>query len=130
MSELPTPEQRQRQELKQAVEEVVQGLLYPSESDEPFVWIELPGAGQEPLDLERLRTALGLKPSTPLEWPDTKTFWEALDAEPRFTELRATLEGLLGQLWICRAGSVEVSVYILGRHGEDLVGLKTLSVET
>jgi hypothetical protein len=112
----------------------VQGLTYPSESDEPF-------------DVVRWENPQGLDPARVLEAKVGKgrnvravspdEFFGALrdadDAE-RYAALRKVLELVVQQLKVFRVGEGEVTVdvYVVGLAKADrsVVGVHTVSVET
>jgi len=131
----------QSETLKQVFENAVEGLLYPSESDEPFEYVCL-ASEAEALNAARLLALLGLPSATPVEaqslddffadLTEAQAWWgdkEKADAE-KYQALRQLLQDRLELAWVFRVGEVEVEVYVLGRHGSDWVGVRTLSVET
>ena len=131
---------KSQEKVKQALETAVEGLLYPSESDEPFRYICWQGV--EELNSTRLLDLLGLPAETGVESQSPDDFFaelveeqegwgdaEKADAE-RYQALRRILEAHLDSLHIFRVGEVEVGIYLLGHCEGDLVGLRTLSVET
>ncbi len=114
------------------LEQASKGLLYPSESDEPFAGVALGGNQGESVETLIARIAGGRK----VEEVGVEQFFGELqvgeDGEG-FRELRRSLESQLTALRIFRVGSgeVEVDVYLIGRGGSGRwVGLKTKSVET
>jgi nuclease A inhibitor-like protein len=115
--------------LKERLEAACKGLLYPSESDEPFEFVRLEGAGRKSLTAERLLAALGLDAATPVREQTVDAFFEALPEE-EFGALRKALEAELRGLKVFRVGEVEVKVYVMGRAAGAWVGLRTMSVET
>jgi hypothetical protein len=107
-----------------------EGLLYPSESDEPFVpfrWKMVQGETAEAA-VERNAKANG-----PIESVESERFFDELkasdDAEG-FDELREALERALPGHAVVRAGKTRVSVYLIGAGAGDWIGLETKSVET
>lgn len=113
--------------LKQAVD----GLTYPSESDEPFdvvVWIG-PGSARDQI------IAHAAKGRSIDEVP-VETFFAQLDdadEAPRYRQLQQLLIADLQNFSIFRvgAGEVRVDIYLLGRTQDgSWAGLHTISVET
>ena len=110
----------------------VAGLLYPSESDEPFEVFTLPateGSSRAAVAARATANANAMSEQT-LE----AFFGELVDDDQaiRFESLRKVLESNLSGLGVFRVtrGS-EVDVYIVGRALDGAwIGLKTLSVET
>jgi hypothetical protein len=122
----PSPEIEQ---LKKAVE----GLTYPSESDEPFdvfFWDAKGSASAKDQVVVHAGKGRGIE-----EVPVEKFFADLKDSEDadRFEKLRHVLESQLAGLKVFRVGTgeVRVDVYLIGktRSGE-WAGLHTVSVET
>ena len=115
------------QPLRQAVE----GLTYPSESDEPFdvfVWTAAPSAR------DAVAAHAG-KDRKMTEVPVEQFFSELDDSDDaeRYRALQKILRSALSDLQVFRAGEgeVEVDVYLLGRlKSGQWAGVHTLSVET
>ncbi|MGC4033606.1 MAG: nuclease A inhibitor family protein [Tepidisphaeraceae bacterium] len=108
----------------------VDGLLYPSESDEPFEVIDRPLAKGQTV---RQAAHGWFESKSPVIEQPVDEFFAALegsDDEARFAALRELLEAGLTDLSVFRVGEVQVEVFLLGRAGDRLIGLKTLSVET
>src|SRR4051794_32124715 len=112
-------------ELLRLLSEASAGLLYPSESDEPFeafVWQATES------DALRQLAALG-KPIVPLREQSAEEFFQELiagDDGPRYAQLRALLESRLAGLRVLRIGEIEVAVYLIGRASfGDWAGLRT-----
>ncbi len=109
-----------------------EGLLYPSESDEPFEvfnWGPAPAAGPTTRDAVLRRSG-----KAPLQEVAVDQFFSELqssDDADRFNALKTTLQTQLANLKIFRAGSINVDIYLIGQSpSSELVGLKTSSVET
>jgi len=110
----------------------VAGLLYPSESDEPFdvVWWQ----AREGKSAREAVAAHGA--GRKIETVPIDAYFSQLDESDdarRFRMLRQTLESRLSDLSVFRvgAGEVRVDVYLIGRNrNEDWVGVHTVSVET
>ncbi|MFN7134399.1 MAG: nuclease A inhibitor family protein, partial [Myxococcales bacterium] len=122
-------------------EAAVDGLLFMSESDYPFDYVQFPGAGKA--SAQDLAKLLGRPAGTPVEQrsmddffnPRTQpqSWWEPeqhVDAQ-KYRQLRQTLEGNLTDLRVVRVGEIEIGVYLVGRNRfGDLVGVRTTSIET
>lgn len=124
---LPADEALQR--LRKAVE----GLTYPSESDEPFDVLVWDGAtGKTVRDVVAERVGRGRKVTA----VSVEAFFGQLDGAdeaPRYRELRAALEKSMKELSTFRVGDgeVRVDVYVVGRLSDGHVaGVHSVSVET
>lgn len=108
----------------------VDGLFYPSESDEPFEPFVWPAADGRTARQAVERHAVVERP---LASQTVEAFFSDLtgsdDAE-RFAALRALLEDRLTGLKVYRAGETQVDVYLIGRHVGGWAGLRTRSIET
>jgi hypothetical protein len=112
----------------------VQGLTYPSESDEPFEVIRW--ENPQGLDPERVLEAKVEKGRKVRAVPPDEFFGalrEADDAQ-RYEALRKVLESVVQQIKVFRVGEgeVKVEVYLVGLAKADraVVGVHTVSVET
>lgn len=128
------------EELLASLEEAAQPLLFPSESDHPLQPFRWDGDAPSP---EALRAAQGAAAEAPVEVTTVGDFFapvlepaeEAGDAAladaGRFRRLVALLEDHLTDLRVYRVGSVDIDVYVLGRHPSGAwLGLRTKVVET
>ncbi|MCW8140831.1 MAG: hypothetical protein KIT58_18165 [Planctomycetota bacterium] len=141
--------------LRADLEVATSGMLWMSESDHPFSWVQLDGAADGVRSVADFKAALGVEPARPAEertleatlgWrtrhqPDETP--EEADEVERYVRLQALLQARLTDVRVYRvappgaAGSSNgdlfgaIDVYFVGRnaHG-DLVGLRTVSVET
>lgn len=123
------------------LEEAARGLLYVSETESPFEYVELSGApGLTP---EGVRAALGEPADTPVAELPLDRFLaghveEADPADPaaresveRFRALRRTLEESLSGVKVFRLGEVRVRYYALGHTPDGRVaGVATNALET
>jgi hypothetical protein len=123
------------------LEQAVQGLLVPSETDAPlcaFLWPQ-----PLPFSPQTLLAAAGLPASTPVEESSPQRFFaprvteqEGMDAAERataarFRALQRLLKERLKDLRVYRVGQVEIQIWIVGRTPSGRVaGLTTLVVET
>lgn len=133
----PDPALRERLERESA------GLTYTSESDRPFEFFFLPGAGDRPPGVDAFARLVGAPADAPCEERDLDDFFarhaetsDPYDAEaqrirPRYEALRETLRGALRWTTVYRIGRVEVQCYVVGGDGRgNLAGLRTVAVET
>ena len=107
------------------------GLLYPSESDEPFDVFRWSAQGKDTAG-EQI-AAHGGKGRKIEEIAVNLFFRELEDADDaeRFKQLRQAAEASLTELKVFRIGSVRIDVYLIGRtHSGEWAGLHTVSVET
>jgi hypothetical protein len=135
MVQNPAPGDSARARLEQAA----QGLLYTSESDYPFDYVSLPGAGAA-VTPEQFAALVG-KAGQPAQEIDLERFFarhiDRVDAAdgpsmalvPRYQALKAALAGL-GSVRVFRVGSVTIDCYVVGATPAGLQGLHTVSVET
>ncbi|HEY3298690.1 MAG TPA: nuclease A inhibitor family protein [Armatimonadota bacterium] len=120
----------------------VEGLLYSSESDEPFDVIEWHGEGIA-LDERRILELTSSDADTSVETLTLDDFFGPLIADEawfgreeresaeKYRSLRDLLCRELSDVRMYRVGEVEVGVYIVGRTADgEWVGLHTRSVET
>lgn len=129
--------------LRERLERDAEGLLYTSESDRPFEFFFLPGAGDQPPGAEAFARLAGAEPGAPVGERDLDKFFqrhvEGADpadaagqaARPRYERLRETLRSELRGTTVYRVGTVEVQCYVVGGDGRgNLAGLRTVAVET
>lgn len=117
-------------EIVDQLQQAANGLLYPSESDAPFVvlvWPPAPGSA-----MEQVKAAA---PNEPVEHVRIGQFFGELataDDAQRFQKLRELIERLLIDPGVFRVGAgPEIGIYIVGRAtGGEWVVLGTTSVET
>jgi hypothetical protein len=114
-----------------ALRQSVEGLTYPSDSDEPFdvfLW-EANGTARD-------QVAAHAGKDRKLEEVPVEAFFAALDDADdakRYRQLQRVLLASLKSLTIVRAGAgeVRVDVYLLGKLGSgQWAGVHTVSVET
>jgi len=124
-----------------ALKRSTKGLLYMSESDEPFetvTWKDAKG----PLTREKLLVLSGHDPGTKIEEVDLDEFFrdlleadddddEARKSAAKYKALIKTIKDNLDDPKVFRVGEVEVEIYIVGRtQNRDWAGLKTTATET
>ena|SRR5579859_2205615 len=117
-----------------SLREAVEGLTYPSESDEPFDVVEWEAAeGVDLLALVEGHDGNGRKVEEVLVDDFFVALEEAEDAE-QYQVLRGALESVVAELKVFRVGEgeVRVDVYLIGvvKGGRSIVGVHTVSVET
>ena len=108
--------------------QATEGLLYPSEYDEPlepFMW--------EPAEntLTEVRRLSGHPPEERCETLSADAFFGELTEVEGFAALYDTLKQTLTELKVYRCGAANLTLYVVGRdpHGR-LAGFKTRAVET
>jgi hypothetical protein len=123
------------------LEQAVDGLLFPSESDAPlrlFVWHDA-----IPFSLEALRAHAGYAETTPIQTTDLDSFFRPVttpqawygEAEQerlqRFTALLALLKAELSDITVYKVGTVAIDVYVVGRTPSGrYLGVTTKVIET
>jgi len=124
-----------------ALEGASKGLLYQSESDEPFTVFQWKADGELTADKVLKRARKGTK--TPAEEMSLQDFFKDLTAEQdwhgeeekaaveQYQKLREVIEKNLSDVKVVKVGQRKVSVFIVGKTDEgDWAGLKTTAVET
>jgi hypothetical protein len=122
--------QAPQDDLLESLKKATQGLLYPSESDEPFEPFLWKPTTNDPAK----EVAAHSKPGAKIREQSVNDFFAALataeDAE-RYAALRRELESKLKDLRVFRVGEIEVAVYLIGKAPTgDWAGVSTTSVET
>lgn len=125
-----------------ALREAAAGLLYMSETDEPFEAVHWKNPGR-PLDAARLLELTHAKPKTPVREESLESFFKDLttpqdwhgEAERedvrRYQKLKETIQSRLSGAKVFRVGEINVEIYIVGLTPEgDWAGLRTRAVET
>jgi hypothetical protein len=106
----------------------INGLLYPSDSDEPFEIVTAPSGDTSDKSVRQL-LAIGAKPRHQ-ERPVAEFFTE-LEPDAGFQKLHQVLDQKLTDLKVHCYGKVNVIVALAGKAADgQLVVLKTKSVET
>ncbi len=121
----------------------VDGLLFPSESDEKIKVIDWQADNPPPFDTILFRKYIGVTPSVRVEvlpWErffepviSEKEWWSDFEKERavRFTKIKDYVTTNLTNLEYLRAGRVEVEAYLIGQDSEGKwKGLKTLIIES
>ncbi|MDX2305207.1 MAG: nuclease A inhibitor family protein [Microscillaceae bacterium] len=129
--------------LLQKFSQLSEGLLFPSEADNPieaFFW-DLDAT--DPINADRVLEALGKPKDTPIETEDLIEFFrvvtpaqdyfdEQQQAEaPRFQALMEALLENLEDVTVFRVGEIQIQAYAVGstRFG-GFAGIRTLLIET
>ncbi len=123
------------------LEEAIDGLLFPSESDEPlrvFVWDDT-----VPFSPEVLLAEAGYPETTPIKTTTLDRFfrpvttareWHGEEEQEhvrRFRALRNLLKAELDDVTVYKLGTVAIDVYVVGRAADGRhYGITTRVVET
>jgi Nuclease A inhibitor-like protein len=121
----------------------VEGLFFPSESDEKIKVIDWQADNPAPFDTLLFRKYIGVIPSTRVEVLPWERFFEPIVAEQEwwtdieknraasFTKVKEYVVNNLTNLEYLRAGRVEIEAYLIGQDKEGKwKGLKTLIIES
>lgn len=133
---------RTAEAVRARLERAADGLLFLSEVDAPFEYVELPGIPDGEIAADAVAEALG-EPDAPMEARSLDDFLaghvEHVDPADtvaqqnvaRFEALKAALMERLSGVCVFRVGAVEVRYYVIGRTAEGRVaGLVTRALET
>jgi hypothetical protein len=125
-----------------ALKKASSGLLYPSESDEPFKAFSWPRQKGERAAQAVLRAGKH-DPDSPVEEVPVEEFfnsvieeWEAQGEEgqadaQRYRELLRVLREQLTDLKVFRIGQIQVAIYLIGKTRDGAwAGVRTTSIET
>jgi hypothetical protein len=123
------------------LEQAIDGLLFPSESDAPlhvFVWRDA-----APFSSEALLAYEGYDKTTPIQTTDLESFFhpvttpqawygeEEQERMRRFTALLDLLKAELSDIKVYKVGTVAIDVYVVGRDANgNYLGLTTKVIET
>lgn len=124
------------------LEAAADGLLFLSETDAPFEYVELPGIPDGEVTTEAVASAVG-SAGAPVETRSLDDFLAghidqadpadpvAQENVPRFRALKAALTESLSDVRVFRVGEGEVRYYVLGLTVDGRVaGLTTRALET
>ena len=116
-----------------------QGLLMPSESEYPFevfVWKDVELTPQKILELTNYPPATSIE-QVELDYlfrnvATEKDWHDEIQREnvAKFQNLVQVVKGNLAELRVYRIGTIEVSVYIVGKTNDGVAGLATKVIET
>jgi hypothetical protein len=118
------------------------GLLYPSESDYPFEYVEWETNGKR-LTKKLIRQLAGKEESAPVKSQSLDDFFknvteikdwyeeeEKANVE-RFRQLQETLQNNLTGIRVFKVGKIEIDAYIIGKTNDGkCAGLSTKVIET
>jgi hypothetical protein len=123
------------------LQEASEGLLFPSEADEPFICFVWQGVRD--ITLEKLLVITRNKAGTPVEEITLSHLFDGVTNEAdwmsedeieevhRFQNLKSTILDLLTEVRVFRVGAMDVDVYIVGKTNSGIcAGLQTKVVET
>ncbi|WP_435355071.1 nuclease A inhibitor family protein [Emticicia sp. SJ17W-69] len=121
----------------------VDGLLFPSESDEKIKVIDWQADNPAPFDTILFRKYIGVTPSVRVEVLPWERFFEPILTEKEwwtdfeknravnFMKVKELVNSNLTNLEYLRAGRIEIEAYLIGQDKEGKwKGLKTLIIET
>lgn len=136
-------EQTEEQGVRERLEAAAEGLLFISESESPFEYVELPGDAPAELTPDAVRAALGEPEGTPVAELSLDRLLaghieEADPADPvaqeqvaRFQALKQALTTHLADVRVFRVGDVQVRYHALGRTPDGkIAGLAASALET
>jgi len=125
--------------IAQTLTQASQGLLMPSESEYPFevfVWEDVK------LTPEKILELTNYPPATSIEQVELDYFFRNVATEKdwhdkiqkgnvaKFKNLLQVIKDNLAEIRVYRIGTIEVSVYIVGKTNEGVAGLATKVIET
>lgn len=125
-----------------ALRTATDGLLYTSESDEPFEVVVFDNRNQ-PLQLPAVCHLVAKEPSCPVKQITLEEFFLPLTQEEdwhgdtekedvrRYQELRKVIEKHLADPQVYRIGETQVDLLVIGRNKDkDWIGVRTKAIET
>lgn len=120
----------------------IDGLYFPSESDFPFEIIVWENFSSDLFNTEKWLAHAGFPTNSPLENTSLDYLFRNLaeaqewhdDVQKQqvaqFKALQEFLQANLTDLTVYRVGKIEITIFIIGKFGRDVIGLKTQAVET
>jgi hypothetical protein len=108
------------------------GLLYPSDSDEPFDAFEW-NLSVPAITPQQVATQAGKTGANVEEVSLDQFFGELSDSSDakRFSDLKSTIQSRLSNVKVFRIGETEIDIFIVGKaKSGSWIGLHTKSVET
>lgn len=128
--------------LKEQIAPFLEGLLYPSESDEPVTYVHRPWPAEN-LSVEAFKALFEIAPTDFVEEHDGLAFWRPVsDLYPWYTEeevartqafnaLKTLLNTSLAQIHYFYVGQKVVDIYVVGLAEDgQLEGITTRAVYT
>ncbi|MFQ3607761.1 MAG: nuclease A inhibitor family protein [Chloroherpetonaceae bacterium] len=131
-----------KEELIAQLNEKIDGLYFPSESDFPFEVTVWENFADDLFNTEKWLAHIGLPTDSPIENTSIDYLFRNLSVEQewhdevqkeqvaQFKALQEFLQEHLTDITVYRVGRVEITIFIIGKFGNDVVGLKTEAVET
>lgn len=129
--------------LQDQVTNLINDLLYPSESDEPLTYVTCYLKQDAPLTVSQIKDWQMLPPEVFVEEIPEADFWEPVLTEQdwygdeekartkKFQQLKTLLETELTVRQVFRVGESELDVFLLGRQADgERAGLQTKIVQT
>ena len=129
--------------LRQSLLQATEGLLYPSETDEPFVYFEWDLSGNAPLSEQAVRkytdkarqVSVGKQPLDDFFGPVTETKdWHHADEIKQVEQFKALQKQItenLTDIQVFRVGKTDIDVYVVGRTPSGKwAGISTKVTET
>lgn len=120
----------------------IDGLYFPSESDFPFETVVWENLSSDLFNTEKWLEHVGLPANSPLENMSIDYLFRNLSVEQAwhddvqkeqvatFKALQEFLQANLAELTVYRVGRIEITIFIIGKFGNDVIGLKTQAIET
>ncbi len=131
-----------KDELLAQLQDKIKDLYFPSESDFPFEIIVWENASADLFNTEKWLTYAGLPTTSPVENTSLDYLFRNLAVEQdwhdetqkqqvaQFKALQTFLQSHLTDLTVYRVGKIEITIFIIGKFGKDIIGLKTQAIET
>jgi hypothetical protein len=129
-------------QIKEILSAAAKDLLYPSESDYPFEYVEWNMEGKR-LTKKLIRQLTNKKETAPIKSLSLDEFFspvteikdwygeEEKAATERFRQLKNVLENNLSNIRVFKAGKIEIEAYIIGKTKDGkCAGLSTKVIET
>jgi len=129
-------------ELIAQLKEKVNGLYFPSESDFPFEVIVWENFADDFYNTEKWLAHCGLPTHSPIENMSIEHLFRNLSVEQewhddvqkeqvaQFKALQEFLQAYLTDLTVYRVGRIAITIFIIGKFDNDVIGLRTEAVET
>ena len=127
---------------REKVTPLLEGLLYPSESDESVQLLFQPRDGDGELTVTEFKELFGLQAAEDVTEKAPERFWlpvtvdrewygaEEKERTAQFVELRRILEENSERIQYFEVGEVEVGLYLVAQSDQTITGIKTTAVRT
>lgn len=128
--------------MESEIRALLDGLLYPSESDEPVVYVCFPHADDGCFSTEDFSKLFSIGPCPSIADRAPSSFWSTVtpkqewhdaaerDRTDRFSRLKEILESNLENIQYFEVGETEVILYYIGVYGQSIQGIRTMAVRT